>query len=179
MANWFGYCDCSLSRLPSHAPNQLPLSRLILTLIIGDIIHLIGYYPNRPTTTSRPPIQDSNNKPYYQYPYNQNDWNYETNQIQHGPSSSSSYPSYNSPVSTSHNNHNSQKPHNSYNYNNYGGFMDDTGYAITPSPIVSGNDYNRPQATPSRPQSTNSYHQQDYPEDGFAYGSYQGIKQTI
>lgn len=150
-----------------------------MNLIIGDIIHLIGYYPmNRPTTTttSRPPNHDTNNKPYYQYPYNQNEWNYESNHIQHGPSSSASYPTYNSPVSSSHSSHTPQKPYNAYNYNNYGGFTDDSGYSLTPSPIVSSNDYNRPQSSPARPQNTNGYQQQDYPEDGFAYGSYQGIE---
>jgi hypothetical protein len=142
-----------------------------LHLIIGDIIHLIGYYPNnRPTTTSstyRPPSHDSgnNNKPYYQYPYTQNDWSYESNHIQHGPGSSSSYPTYNTPTNSQN------KP--SYNYN-YNGFSDDSGYSITPSPVVSNN--YRPQATPARPQATNVYQQQDYPEDGYGYGSYQGIE---
>lgn len=145
-----------------------------MTLIIGDIIHLIGYYPmNRPTTTTtthRPPSHDTNNKPYYQYPYNQNEWNYESNHIQHGSGSplSSSYPNYNSPVSST-----PQKPYNTYNYNNYGAFMDDTGYSVTPSAVVSGN---RPQSTPSRPQNTNGYQHQDYPDDGYNYGSYQGIE---
>lgn len=154
-----------------------------MNLIIGDIIHLIGYYPNiRPTTTTQRPSFDSNNKPFYQYPYNQNDWNYESNHIQHGPVSSASYPSYQSPVSSSSStSQNANKPQNSYNYNsnnnNYGGFLDDSGYGpITPSPIISGNDYNRPQATPQRPQSTNVYQQQDYPDDGYSYGSYQGIE---
>jgi hypothetical protein len=149
-------------------------------LIIGDIIHLIGYYPmNRPTTTTtyRPLSHDTgnNNKPYYQYPYApQNDWNYESNHIQHG--SGSSYPTYNTPIS-SHNSQssNSHKPQNSYNYNNYNGYSDDSGY-VTPSPIVSNNDYNRPQGTPARPQTTNVYQQQDYPDDGYGYGSYQGIE---
>lgn len=133
---------------------------------------------NRPTTTttSRPPSHDANNKPYYQYPYNQNEWNYESNHIQHGAVSSVSYPTYHSPVSSSHSSNTPQKPFTTYNYNNYGGFTDDTGYALTPSPIVSNNDYNRPQSTPSRPQNTNGYQQQDYPEDGYSYGSYQGIE---
>lgn len=159
---------------------------ILWTLIVGDIIHLIGYYPNnRPTTTTARPSFDQNNKPYYQYPYNQqNDWNYETNQIQHGPGSSSSYPTYHSPVSPTHNTQNSQKPQNNYNYNNnnnnYGnGYLDDNGYQVTPSPVVSNNDvYNRPQSTPSRPQSTiNGYQSPDY-DEGFNYGSYQG-RETI
>lgn len=150
-------------------------------LIIGDIIHLIGYYPmNRPTTTTtyRPPSHDSgnNNKPYYQYPYTQNDWNYESNHIQHGSGSPSSYPTYNTPVSHNSQNSNSHKPQNSYNYNNYNGYTDDSGYLVTPSPVVSNNDYNRPQGTPARPQATNVYQQQDYPDDGYGYGSYQGIE---
>lgn len=151
-------------------------------LIIGDIIHLIGYYPNnyRPTTSSttyRPTSHDTanNNKPYYQYPYTQNNWSYETNQIQHGQGSSSSYPTYNTPVS-SHNSQGSNKPQKPYNNYNYNGFSDDTGYSITPSPIVSNNNFNRPQASPARPQATNVYQQQDYPDDGYAYGSYQGIE---
>lgn len=145
-----------------------------MNLIIGDIIHLIGYYPSlRPTTTTTPrPSQDSN-KPYYPYPYNQNEFNYESNHIQQGPSVSS-YPTYHSPVSSSHNVQNAYKPPNNYNYN-YGGYVDDTGYAVTPSAVVSNShDYNRPQATPSRPQATNVYHQQDFPEDGYSYGNYQG-----
>ena len=153
-----------------------------MNLIIGDIIHLIGYYPNnyRPTTTSttyRPPSHDTanNNKPYYQYPYTQNDWSYESNHIQHGQGSSSSYPTYNTPVS-SHNSQGSNKPQKPYNNYNYNGFSDDTGYSITPSPIVSNNNFNRPQASPARPQATNVYQQQDYPDDGYAYGSYQGIE---
>ncbi|CRK97948.1 CLUMA_CG011321, isoform A [Clunio marinus] len=144
----------------------------------GDIIHLIGYYPtNRPTTTttSRPPSHDVNNKPYYQYPYNTNDWNYESNHIPHGPGSSI-YPSYNSPVSTSNTHH---KPHNTYNYHNYGGFVDDSGYQATSSPVISNNhNYNHPQVTPSRPSSANGYQNNDYPEDVFGYGSYQGIERT-
>lgn len=151
-------------------------------LIIGDIIHLIGYYPNnRPTTTTQRPLFDSGGKPHYQYPHNQNDWNYESNHIPHGPVSSSSYPTYHSPVSTAH------KPQNNYNYNtnnnnnnNYGGsgYLDDGGYQLTPSPIVSQNDYNRPQATPSRPLSTNGYQNPDY-DEGYNYGSYQGIETDL
>lgn len=52
--------------------------------------------------------------------------------------------------------------------------MDDSGYAITPSPVVSNNNndyYNRPQASPARPQSTNGY-SADY--EDYSYGSYQG-----
>ncbi|KAG5680327.1 hypothetical protein PVAND_009839 [Polypedilum vanderplanki] len=146
----------------------------------SDIIHLIGYYPlvNRPqmtTTTNLPPFHDPN-KPYYHYPsHNPNDWNnnnnnyhqhnnnYESNNIP----GSSSYPTYNSPVSTASSSYN----HNYNNNNNYG-FMDDMGYAITPS-AVTNNDYNRPPAhsTPSRP--TNHYN--DYQDDGngYSYGSYQ------
>ena len=142
----------------------------MMNFIIGDIIHLISYY--RPTTTTTPrPVHDSNNKPYYTYPYNQNDYNYESNHIQQGPSVSS-YPTYHSPVSSSHNVQNAYKPQNNYNYNSYGGYMDDNGYVATSSPVVSSNI--RPQATPSRPQSTNVYQQQDYPDDGYGYSSYQG-----
>jgi hypothetical protein len=143
--------------------------------LLGDIIHLIGYYPNRvTTTTTQRPLYDNSNKPFYQYPQTQNDWNYESNHIQHGPSSSS-YPTYHSPLSSSSN----HKPQNNYNnYNGYGGYQDDSGYMVTASPIVSGsNDYNRPQATPSRPLSANGYQQPDY-DEGFSYGSYQGIERT-
>lgn len=141
-------------------------------VFIGDIIHLIGYYPNRVTTTTQRPLYDNSNKPFYQYPQSQNDWNYESNHIQHG-ASQPSYPTYHSPISSSSSN---QKPQNNYNnYNGYGGYQDDSGYLVTASPIVSGNDYNRPQATPSRPLSTNGYQQPDY-DEGFSYGSYQGIK---
>lgn len=162
-------------------------------LIIGDIIHLIGYYPmNRPTTTStyRPPSFDppTNNKPYYHYPQNDhqnNEWNYESNHIPHGPT----YTTFNTqPIATSSSsgyygsNSKPSSSHNTYNYNNYGsngggnGFLDaDTGYQLTPSPVVSQNDYHhRPK--PQRPSSnrpSNGFNE-DY-DDGYNYGSYQGI----
>lgn len=144
----------------------------MMNLIIGDIIHLIGYYPSlRPTTTTTPrPSHDVSNMPYYPYPYNQNEFNYESNHIQQGPSVSS-YPTYHSPLSSSHNVQNTYKPQNNYNYNSYGGYVDDGGYSVTPSPVITNN---RPQSTPSRPQSTNVYQQQDYPDDNYNYGSYQG-----
>lgn len=95
---------------------------------------------------------------------------------------SSSYPShFNSPVSSSHYNDYNSNNNNNNNHNNYGssiggggggsnGFMDDMGY-LTPSPVISNNDYNRP---PSRPPTANGYN--DYQDDGngYSYGSYQG-----
>lgn len=152
--------------------------------IIGDIIHLIGYYPmTRPTTstTYRPTNQfdsSANNKPYYHYPQNdhqQNEWNtYESNHIPHG---TGSYSTFNSPISSSSSSssfHN--KPQNNYNYNNnYGnGFLDETGYQITPSPVTNNinNFNNRPKPLPSRPTSINNFDEYD---DGYNYGSYQGI----
>lgn len=139
---------------------------------------------NRPTTTQRPTTQrptfdyTNNNKPYYQYPSTQNEWNYETNQIQHGPISSSAYPTYHSPVSSSHHSQNNHKPQNTYNNYNYGGYVDDSGYTVTPSPSISNNDYNRPQATPQRPLAPQGYQQPDY-DEGFNYGSYQGIENHL
>lgn len=158
-------------------------------LIIGDIIHLIGYYPmSRPTTTTtyRPPSFDpaTNNKPYYHYPQNdhQNEWNYESNHIPH----EQTYSTFNTqPLSSSSTSgfytNNKPSSHNNYNYNNYGsgsvsnGFLDESGYQLTPSPVVStsnNNDYlyrPKPQR-PNRP--SNGF--DDY-DDGYSYGSYQGI----
>ncbi|CAO1413521.1 unnamed protein product [Diamesa hyperborea] len=150
----------------------------------SDIIHLIGYYPsNRPTTTPKPQNDyNSNNKPYYtnnQYHY-QNDWNYD-NQIANGQSpSSSAYPSQNSPLSSNnqngYNNYNpnnhqqsNYQPNNNHQHNSYSGFVDDTGYAVTPSAVISNDD--RPShQQPSRP--TNGYSDHDYQED-YNYGSFQ------
>lgn len=148
---------------------------------------MIGYYPsNRPTTTPKPQNDyNSNNKPYYtnnQYHY-QNDWNYD-NQIANGQSpSSSAYPSQNSPLSSNNqngynnynpNNHQQQsnyQPNNNHQHNSYSGFVDDTGYAVTPSAVISNDD--RPShQQPSRP--TNGYSDHDYQED-YNYGSFQGI----
>lgn len=155
---------------------------LLCEFIIGDIIHLIGYYPmTRPTTstTYRPTNQfdsPANNKPYYHYPqqndHQQNEWNYESNHIPHG---SGTYSTFNSPISSSSASSFHNKPQqNNYNYNNnYGnGFLDETGYQITPSPVINNNNnYNRPKPLPSRP-SVNSFDEYD---DGYNYGSYQGI----
>jgi hypothetical protein len=130
-----------------------------------------------------PPFHNPS-KPYYHYP--SSDWsnggtpsnnnnyqnNYESNNIP-----GSSYPTYNSPVSSP----TSASAYNGYNQNHNGGnnnygFMDDMGYAITPS-AVTNNDYNRPvHSTPARP--TNHYN--DYQDDGngYGYGSYQGIEKS-
>jgi hypothetical protein len=57
--------------------------------------------------------------------------------------------------------------------------MDDMGYAITPSPVIHNDNYNRPHSTVSRP-ANNGYN--DYQDDnndggnGYNYGSYQGIE---
>lgn len=167
-----------------------------LILPIGDIIHLIGYYPsNRPTTTPKPQNDyNQNNKPYYtnnQYHY-QNDWNYD-NQLANGQSpSSSAYPSQNpSPLSSNnqngYNNYNQNhqqsnyQPVNNHQHNSYSGFVDETGYAVTPSAVISNDDrpsnQNRPQNIPSRPTSSNNGYganDHDYQED-YNYGSFQGI----
>lgn len=93
----------------------------------------------------------------------------------------SSYPThFNSPVSSSsHNSHhyndynNHQNNHNNYGGGSNGGFMDDLGYAVTPSAVIINNDFNRPPTLPSRPTG-NGYN--DYQDDGngYSYGSYQG-----
>lgn len=164
---------------------------------IGDIIHLIGYYPsaNRPatttTTTVLPPFHNPN-KPYYYYPsHGQNDWNsynsYESNNIP-----GSSYPSYsNSPVSSppsnsmyNYNNNNNNNNNHHHQHNNYGGnsggFMDDMGYSITPSPVTNNNnDYNRPHSTASRPTNTYNDYQSDDHGSGYSFGSYQGKRSTL
>lgn len=98
----------------------------------------------------------------------------------------SSYPTHlHSPVSSSSHyndyNNNNHNHHNNYNGNggggggNNGGFLDDMGYAVTPSAVTVNNDYNRPQSAPSRPSSS-GYN--DYQDDGngYSYGSYQGKK---
>lgn len=170
-----------------QSENIIPL---LCESIIGDIIHLIGYYPmnQRPTTTTYRPTNQfdspANNKPYYHYPQNdhqhqqhqQNEWNYESNHIPHG---SGSYSTFNSPISSSASFHTKpQQSNNNYNYNNNyannigNGFVDDTGYQITPSPVT--NSFNRPKPIPSRPN-TNSF--DDY-DDGYNYGSYQGIDEN-
>lgn len=151
---------------------------------------MIGYYPsNRPTTTPKPQNDyNTNNKPYYtnnQYHY-QNDWNYD-NQIANGQSpSSSAYPSQNSPLSSNNqngynNNYNpnhqqsNYQPVNNHQHNSYSGFVDDTGYAVTPSAVISNDDRPSNQIRPSRPTSSNNgYADHDYQED-YNYGSFQGI----
>jgi hypothetical protein len=157
---------------------ELKLKKNNLSKTLGDIIHLIGYYPQltRPTatTTKLPPFHNPN-KPYYHYPSSQNDW---MNNYIPG----SSYPThFNSPVSSptsssSHNHYNDYHNghhHNSYGGSNGGGFMDEMGYAVTPSPVIINNDFNRPPSSPPRP-SSNGYN--DYQDDGngYGYGSYQG-----
>lgn len=164
-------------------------SQVTNDFLVGDIIHLIGYYPplnsNRPPTTTPKPLSvfntnSNNQKPYYQ-PNNQfhyqNEWNtYESNHIGAIPSTSSSYPTYHAPGSSSvlssnaGNNYNYNQNHNHHQTNvqhHHGGFMDDSGYSITPSAVVSND---RPQS-PVRP----SYNDHDYNDD-FSYGSYQGIQ---
>ncbi|KAL7036259.1 hypothetical protein ACKWTF_008764 [Chironomus riparius] len=85
------------------------------------------------------------------------------------PSSSSVY-NYNT---NNNNNNNNQNYGGSHNHNNNGGFLDDSGYSITPSPVINNNDYNRPHSTPARPN-TNSYdYQNDDQGNGYSYGSYQ------
>jgi hypothetical protein len=90
----------------------------------------------------------------------------------------SSYPThFNSPVSspTSSSSHNHYNDYNSHHHNSYGGsngggFMDEMGYAVTPSPVIINNDYNRPPARPS-PNGYSDYHDEG---NGYDYGSYQG-----
>ena len=93
----------------------------------------------------------------------------------------SSYPTHlHSPVSSSsshyndyNNNHNDHNNYNGGGGGSNGGFLDDMGYAVTPSAVTVNNDYNRPQSAPTRPSSS-SYN--DYQDDGngYSYGSYQG-----
>lgn len=86
------------------------------------------------------------------------------------PSSSSVY-NYN-------NNNNNNNYGSSHNHNNNGGFLDDSGYSITPSPVINNNDYNRPHSTPARPNTNNYDYQNDDQGNGYSYGSYQGKATT-
>ena len=88
------------------------------------------------------------------------------------PSSSSVY-NYNN----NNNNQNYGSNHN-HNHNNNGGFLDDSGYSITPSPVINNNDYNRPHSTPSRPNTNYNDYQNDDQGNGYSYGSYQGKATT-
>jgi hypothetical protein len=164
-------------------------------LIIGDIIHLIGYYPHiqRPTTTSstttttqRPVMFDSggqnnNNRPSYYKPPNQftyqNEWNYESNHISNSPQTN--YPTYQqSPLSFNHDYQFNRPTHSTQHQPQYSGFVDDSGYAISPSAVVSHdrptNHNHRPvQSPPSRP----TYN--DYDDDFNGYASREGTFRYI
>lgn len=74
---------------------------------------------------------------------------------------------------------------NNHQHNSYSGFVDDTGYAVTPSAVISNDDrpsnQNRPQNIPSRPTSSNNGYganDHDYQED-YNYGSFQGIVRCL
>lgn len=113
----------------------------------------------------------SNNRPSYykpntnQYHY-QNNWNtYESNHIM-----SNNYPSYQSPLSFNHD-YQFNRPQTSIHQPQYGGFVDDSGYAISPSAVVSNDrptNHNRPQSPPARP----TY---DYDDDYSNYRPKEGI----
>lgn len=148
---------------------------------------MVGYYPplnnqHRPPpiiSTTQKPFNTNihNSKPYYQTQF-QNDWNFETNHI--GLSSTSApYPTYESTFSTNHqNNYNYNQNHNMNQNHHYhqpsvqhSGFLDDSGYSIMPSAVISNDrptvNHNNPQSPPSRPTPI------DYSDD-FSYGSFQG-----
>lgn len=158
---------------------------------VGDIIHLIGYYTSnqRPTTsttttttTQRPPVMfDSvgqNNRPSYYKPTNQyhyqNEWNYESNHISNTPQTS--YPTYQSPLSFNHDYQFNRPTHSTQHQPQYSGFIDDSGYAISPSAVVSHDrptNHNRPvQSPPSRP----TY---DYDDDYNGYTSREGTHRIL
>lgn len=116
------------------------------------------------SSTQYPPYQDIQNKPSYQFPYNQqNEWNYESNQIAPGSMQQSIYNTH-SPFYISHK---PQKPYNTYSYSNY-----DLGYSVTPSSMISNSEFHQP---PIHVKPTTSVYQQDEYEDGYSIGSYQGI----